>query len=100
MNNSQAQESTPLLEKGKMGMLISKYDKFIADKKWTMLGLVNLMVLGSNYCYGNPSPIEVTLEDDLGISQTQYSYLFSVYSIPNLILPLFGGLCLDFFGIK
>jgi hypothetical protein len=28
---------------------------------------------------------------DYKVSVTTYSYLYSVYSLPNIIIPLFGG---------
>jgi hypothetical protein len=34
-----------------------------------------------------------------GGSESKYNLLYSVYSYPNIILPLFGGLLIDKLGI-
>lgn len=57
-------------------------------------------LFGSYFCYDNPGPIEKTLEKDLRISTVQYNLLYSVYSYPNTVLPIFGGLFLDIIGMK
>ena len=38
--------------------------------------------------------------DDFGISLTEENLLFSLYSIPNMVLPLFGGVFADRIGIR
>jgi MFS family permease len=38
--------------------------------------------------------------DRLGIDDFQYSWLYSIYSLPNVILPLFGGYLIDYVGIR
>ena len=59
-------------------------------------------LLGSYFCYDNPGPIEKTLESDpsLNLTSTQYSLLYSVYSYPNTVLPIFGGVFLDMIGLR
>ena len=57
--------------------------------------------MGSYFCYDNPAVMETTLEDPpYNLKPSQYSLLYSVYSIPNMVLPLFGGVFLDKIGIK
>ena len=56
--------------------------------------------MGSYFCYDNPGPIEKTMEEDLDISQTQWNLLYSVYSYPNIVLPIFGGIFLDMIGLR
>ena len=57
-------------------------------------------LLGSYFCYDNPGPIEETLEKDLDISTVQFNLLYSVYSYPNTVLPIFGGIFLDMIGMR
>ena len=64
------------------------------------LSLTSLLNVGVYFGYENPGPIEKQLETDLGISQTQYSLLYSVYSYPNMIVPIFGGIFIDYIGIR
>ena len=57
-------------------------------------------LLGSYFCYDNPGPLETQLESQFGMDSTQFSLLYTVYSIPNMFLPIFGGLFLDKIGIR
>jgi len=57
-------------------------------------------LLGSYFCYDNPGPLETQLEKQFGIDSTHYSLLYTVYSLPNMVLPILGGLFLDKIGIR
>ena len=52
------------------------------------------VIFGSYFCYDNPSELQLKIQEKFGISQTEYSMLYSSYSLPNMIVPLFGGLIL------
>ena len=58
-----------------------------------------IVIQGGYYSYDNPGPVEKLLEEDLDISQTEYTMLYGVYSYPNIILPIMGGLFIDLIGI-
>ena len=36
----------------------------------------------------------------MDISQTQWGLLYTVYSYPNIVLPIFGGIFLDMIGLR
>jgi len=56
---------------------------------------------GSYYCFDNPSVIQSTLEKEpYNLSSSKYGYLYEVYSLPNCVLPLFGGIFLDKIGVR
>jgi MFS family permease len=57
-------------------------------------------MIGSCFCYDNPGPLETQLEKDFNVDSTTYSLLYTVYSLPNMVLPIFGGLFLDRIGIR
>ena len=57
-------------------------------------------LLGSYYCYDIPAVIEGELESDFDIDSTTWSLLYTVYSIPNMVLPIFGGVFLDTIGMR
>ena len=40
------------------------------------------------------------METDLHITETQYNLLLSVYSVPNVILPMVGGYLVTKVGIR
>jgi MFS family permease len=60
-------------------------------------------LMGSYYCYDNPAALSTYLEDSTNtwyLSTKQVAVFYSVYSLPNVVLPLFGGILLDKIGIK
>lgn len=65
-----------------------------------MLLMACCFLLGSYYCYDIPGVIEKQLEELYEINPTQWSLFYTVYSIPNMVLPFFGGLLLDAIGVR
>ena len=57
-------------------------------------------MVGSNFCYDNPGPLQTQLEDQLKLDNTRFSLFYTVYSLPNMILPLLGGILLDSIGVR
>ena len=70
--------------------------------RWTVLALSCLMMLGSYYCFDIPSAIKTQIGDYMNTSAESYenyfALLYSLYAIPNIILPFFGGYFVDTFG--
>ena len=54
-------------------------------------------IAGSYFCYDNPAALEdrFTGADGMGLSDEKYALLYTVYSWPNVIFPLVGGLLID-----
>ena len=65
-----------------------------------MLVLAVLLCFGNHFIYDNPSALQPQLMDRLNMNSLEYNLLYSVYSFPNFILPLFGGYLIDFMGIR
>lgn len=57
-------------------------------------------LLGSYFCYDNPGPLETQLEKQFQMDSTHFSLLYTVYSLPNTVLPILGGVFLDRIGIR
>jgi MFS family permease len=64
-----------------------------------------VVLFGSYYCYDNPAALHDQLHDlfvPKAISGSSFEYYFSMfytaYSIPNVVLPFFGGLLADRWG--
>ena len=67
-------------------------------------------MVGSYYCYDNPSALNKQMEEyftaqvDKPMSrdeyQTNFNLLYTVYSIPNIVLPFFGGYFTDLWGAR
>jgi MFS family permease len=81
------------------------------NSRWLVLLLSSCMMIGSYYCYDNPSALNEQLEDYFtnvvpkgtwwkgSIEESSYAYyfnlLYAVYSLPNIVLPFFGGYLTD-----
>mmetsp|Transcript_82867 Transcript_82867/g.115115 ORF Transcript_82867/g.115115 Transcript_82867/m.115115 type:complete len:316 (-) Transcript_82867:10-957(-) len=61
-----------------------------------------LLTFGSYYCYDIVGALSDTvITEYYGVSEFQYSLLYSVYSLPNTVLPFFGGVLVDrILGVK
>ncbi|RKP22162.1 MFS general substrate transporter [Rozella allomycis CSF55] len=75
---------------------MSKYDQ------WIILFFSCFIVFGSYYCYDIPAslnkPIHKYMNTTYDEHQYQLNLLYSVYSFPNTILPLIGGILVDKYG--
>mmetsp|Transcript_26369 Transcript_26369/g.57769 ORF Transcript_26369/g.57769 Transcript_26369/m.57769 type:complete len:470 (-) Transcript_26369:160-1569(-) len=73
--------------------------------RWLVLVLSSLMQLGNYYCYDNPAALLVEMREQFseGPQKAQFDFyyemLYSVYSLPNIFLPLLGGLLVDRVGM-
>jgi hypothetical protein len=56
-------------------------------------------MLGSNAAYDSPSTLFQPLKLWMGASaadfQYQFNMLYSIYAVPNILLPLYAGLMID-----
>ena len=59
--------------------------------RWYSLFCLCIMACGAYFIYDLPGFLETQLRPQLGIEETEYSLLYTVYAIPNVILPLIGG---------
>lgn len=66
--------------------------------RWLMLFFANTVLVGSYFCYDYPAFLEVQIEEYFNITADKYSLLYSCYSIPNIVLPLFAGVLYDKYG--
>ncbi|CAG9767899.1 unnamed protein product [Ceutorhynchus assimilis] len=56
---------------------------------------------GSYFCYDNPSALQERFKEDLNLTETQYTALYSIYSWPNVVMCFIGGFLIDrVFGIR
>ncbi|KAL1491655.1 hypothetical protein ABEB36_012219 [Hypothenemus hampei] len=56
---------------------------------------------GAYFCYDNPSALHDHFIQDLNLTETQYTALYSIYSWPNVIMCFIGGFLIDrLFGIR
>jgi len=71
-------------------------------QRWLVLALASLLMIGNYYCYDNPAALLLQLREKFaGNSRFDvcYEMFYSVYSLPNVFLPLIGGLLVDRVGV-
>jgi hypothetical protein len=87
--NGKDEETKPSVRSGKL--------------RWLMLVFGCFFLMGNYYCYDNPATLAIFLTDPHGkynLTSAQVALFYSIYSLPNMILPLFGGVMIDKIGIK
>lgn len=84
-------------------LLPQKNQSYREKMKYHALLLSCLLSVGSYFCYDIPSALESHLTDpngDFKLDHVDYNLLYSVYALPNTILPFFGGFLIDKMGLR
>lgn len=68
--------------------------------RWTILALTSFAMLGNYYVYDSIGPVADALQRQLGFSDTQLGTLNAIYSLPNIVMVLVGGILVDRFGAR
>jgi len=68
--------------------------------KATILCCSCCFLVGSYYCFDIPGSLNKQIKDIYHIEQDQSQLLYTLYSVPNFVLPMIGGLILDKIGIR
>jgi MFS family permease len=72
--------------------------KTIQTEKWDALFYICMYSIVTLYNYDMPSIMETEIINHFKVTNTRYSLMYTLYSIPNIIFPLFGGYFVDKFG--
>ena len=65
---------------------------------WLAFLLLSLALFGNYYVYDSVGPVADLLQKQMGLSDAQIGTLNAVYSLPNIVLVLGGGMLVDRFG--
>jgi len=65
---------------------------------WLVLGLISIANFGNFYVYDSIGPVADLLQRQRDFSDTQIGTLNAVYSLPNIVLILLGGILVDRYG--
>ena len=79
------------------------YQKPKSPLRWIVLVLACLMLVGSYYVFDLPASCKTQIESFMGYSddyEFYFSLLYTLYAIPNVILPFFGGYFVDKLGVR
>jgi len=68
--------------------------------RWLVLLFVSLAMFGNYYVYDCISPLADVLKTQLGFSDANIGLLQAIYSVPNIVMVLIGGLIIDRIGTK
>ena len=68
--------------------------------RWAVLVALSLAMYGNYYAYDAIAPVADLLQRSLGFSDTQIGTLNAIYSLPNIVMVLIGGLIVDRFGTR
>jgi len=68
--------------------------------RWIVLLFISLAMCGNYYIYDSISPLADVLKSQLKFSDSDLGLLQGIYSFPNIIMVLIGGLIIDRIGTK
>ena len=71
-----------------------------ATYRWTVLFFISMAMFGNYYIYDSISPLADLLKKQLGFSDANIGLLNAIYSLPNIIMVLIGGIIIDRIGTK
>jgi nitrate/nitrite transporter NarK len=71
-----------------------------ASVRWLVLVFSSLAMFGNYYVYDSIAPLADILRTQLGFSSTQIGTLNAIYSAPNIVMVLIGGVLVDRFGAR
>ena len=77
----------------------------IAIYRWVILFVCCFVTVGNYFCFDIPSVLFMPLKDFFGDMndvdfELNFNMLYIIYSLPNIILPLFGGFLIDQWGFR
>ena len=71
-----------------------------ATWRWAVLVVISVAMFGNYYVYDSVAPVADLLQKQLGYSDTQIGLLNAIYSFPNIVMVLIGGVIVDRFGTR
>ena len=71
-----------------------------AAYRWAVLVFISLAMFGNYYIYDAISPLADVLKAQLGFSDTNLGWMYAIYSLPNIVMVLIGGIIIDRIGTR
>lgn len=68
--------------------------------RWMVLLFISLAMFGNYYIYDSISPLADLLKSQLSFTDSEIGLLNGIYSFPNIIMVLIGGLIIDRIGTR
>jgi MFS family permease len=71
-----------------------------ATTRWVVLVAISLAMFGNYYVYDSIGPLADNLQRLLGFTDLQIGTLNAIYSFPNIVMVLIGGIIVDRIGTR
>jgi MFS family permease len=68
--------------------------------RWMALIAISVAMFGNYYVYDSVAPVADLLERQRGFTDTQLGTLNAIYSLPNIVMVLIGGIIVDRYGTR
>ena len=68
--------------------------------RWGVLLFVSVAMFGNYYVYDSIAPVADVLVDQLGFTNKMIGTVNAIYSLPNIIMVLIGGIIIDRIGTR
>jgi MFS family permease len=68
--------------------------------RWAVLVVISAAMFGNYYVYDSVAPVADALQRMLGFTDSQLGTLNAIYSAPNIVMVLIGGVIVDRFGTR
>ncbi len=68
--------------------------------RWAILIIASFAMFGNYYIFDSISPVADLLTKELGFSDKNIGTMYSIYSLPNLVMVLVGGIIIDKLGTR
>ena len=68
--------------------------------RWAVLVVLSLAMFGNYYVYDSISPLADVLVKQLNFTDDNIGLLNAIYSFPNIVMVLIGGIIIDRIGVK
>src|SRR3990172_1152505 len=68
--------------------------------RWLVLVFISIAMFGNYYVYDAISPLADVLKAQLEFSDSAIGWLNAIYSVPNIVMVLVGGLIIDRIGTR
>src|SRR5215211_6290650 len=68
--------------------------------RWGVLVAISVAMFGNYYVYDAVGPVADALQRLLGFTDTQIGTLNAIYSFPNIVMVLIGGIIVDRYGTR
>jgi MFS family permease len=68
--------------------------------RWTVLFMVSMGMFADYYFYDVSSTLKRLMEANLGFTSSNYGFFVALYSFPNMVMAVLGGIINDKIGVR